>query len=60
VEAPPNVFGPIEHEWPYVRCEACSAEALFGCRDSDGTMRWFCAAHRLAQNWADARRGDTP
>ena len=54
---PPTTFGPIEHEWPYARCETCSAETRFGYRNSDGTMRWFCAAHRLAQNWSDARRG---
>jgi hypothetical protein len=55
-DSAPPVFGPIEHKWPYVRCAKCSAEARFGYRDSDGTMRWFCAAHRLAQNWSDARR----
>ena len=54
---PPTTFGPIEHEWPYARCETCSAETRFGYRNSDGTMRWFCAAHRLAQNWSDARTG---
>ena len=53
----PPTFGPIEHHWPYVRCEECSAEARFGYRSSTGDMHWFCAAHRLAKNWADARRG---
>jgi hypothetical protein len=56
-EPMPPTFGPIEHHWPYVRCEECSAEARFGYRSSTGDMHWFCAAHRLAKNWADARRG---
>jgi hypothetical protein len=60
VEAPPTTFGPIEHAWPYARCDTCQAEARFCYRNGDGTMRWFCAAHRLAKNWADARRGGAP
>jgi hypothetical protein len=57
---PPTTFGPIEHAWPSAQCETCSAEARFGYRNKDGTtMRWFCAANRLAKNWSDARRGNT-
>ena len=29
--------------------------AVFGYRDQDGTLIWYCAKHRLAQFWADAR-----
>jgi hypothetical protein len=36
---PPTTFGPIEHQWPYARCESCSADARFGYRISEGTMR---------------------
>ena len=39
------------------RCEFCDADdvELFGyC--SDGSWRWFCAAHRIGRCYADARR----
>jgi hypothetical protein len=50
-------FGPVERDWPYVRCENRSAEARFGYRNSDGAgMRWYCFAHGPAKYWADARR----
>jgi hypothetical protein len=55
-DATPPTFGPLDYQWPHAQCESCSAEARFGYRNNDGTMRWFCAAHRLAKNWADARR----
>jgi hypothetical protein len=28
---------------------------VFGYRDQDGRLIWYCAQHRLAQFWADAR-----
>jgi hypothetical protein len=37
------------------RCPQCGAAGQFGYRDVYGAMRWFCANHRLAQFWADAR-----
>jgi hypothetical protein len=39
------------------RCETCAATdvELFGYH-TGGLWRWFCAAHRLAVFWADARR----
>jgi hypothetical protein len=48
--------GPIEQVWPYQACDQCRAEAHFGYRGSDGALRWFCAKHRAAECWADARR----
>jgi hypothetical protein len=46
-------FGKAEE--PAQWCPQCSAAGEFGYRDIDGVMRWFCARHRLAQFWADAR-----
>jgi hypothetical protein len=37
------------------RCPQCGRPGEFGYRCIDGAMRWFCADHRLAQLWADAR-----
>ena len=34
---------------------ACNQPGLFGYRDQDGGLIWYCAEHRLAQFWADAR-----
>jgi hypothetical protein len=53
----PKLAGAPEQAWPYERCVDCGAEALFGYRNSDGAMQWFCAEHRRACCWADARRG---
>jgi hypothetical protein len=47
--------GDREAEEPAPRCPRCSAAGEFGYRDIYGAMRWFCAGHRLAQFWADAR-----
>jgi hypothetical protein len=44
-----------EAEEPAQRCPQCGAAGEFGYRDVHGAMRWFCARHRLAQFWADAR-----
>ena len=35
-------------------CRQCGGTAEFGYR-ADGEMRWYCAAHRLAGSYADAR-----
>jgi hypothetical protein len=40
---------------PAPRCSQCGASGEFGYRDVYGAIRWFCARHRLAQFWADAR-----
>jgi hypothetical protein len=37
------------------QCRQCGAAREFGYSDVYGAMRWFCARHRLAQFWADAR-----
>ena len=37
------------------RCQQCGGVSEFGYRRNDGSMRWFCGEHRLAQFWADAR-----
>jgi hypothetical protein len=42
-------------EEPAQWCPQCGAAGEFGYRDIYGAMRWFCARHRLAQFWADAR-----
>jgi hypothetical protein len=34
---------------------ACVQLGLFGYRDKAGALIWYCAQHRLAQFWADAR-----
>lgn len=47
--------GAVELVPPAVPCCTCGARAHFGYRDKAGEMRWFCAEHRLAQCWADAR-----
>jgi hypothetical protein len=44
-----------EAEEPAPRCPQCGASGEFGYRDVYGAIRWFCAGHRLAQFWADAR-----
>jgi hypothetical protein len=44
-----------EAEVPALRCPQCGSAGEFGYRDVYGAMRWFCARHRLAQFWADAR-----
>jgi hypothetical protein len=49
------IAGAPEQAWPYERCVDCRAEAHFGYR-KNGALRWFCAEHRLAKCWADARR----
>jgi hypothetical protein len=42
---------------PFERCATCGQEAQFGYRDAEsGEFVWFCAEHRRAQWWADARR----
>jgi hypothetical protein len=40
------------------RCPICDGEGIFGYRNkATGELTWYCAAHRLGQFWADARRG---
>jgi hypothetical protein len=42
---------------PFETCATCGREAQFGYRDAaSGELEWFCAEHRRAQWWADARR----
>jgi hypothetical protein len=48
--------GPIERVRPDQHCVSCGAQAHFGYRTKIGTLRWFCAQHRLAKCWSDARR----
>jgi hypothetical protein len=42
-------------EEPAQWCPQCGAAGEFGYRNICGAMHWFCARHRLAQFWADAR-----
>ena len=51
-----SVFGAPERSWPYQHCIVCSGEAELGYRDAANELQWFCASHRRAQYWADARR----
>jgi hypothetical protein len=38
-------------------CQRCDQRGIFGYRNKEtGDMTWYCAAHRLGQYWADARR----
>ena len=37
-------------------CCVCKQPAHFGYRGEGAIMRWFCAEHRLAKYWADARQ----
>jgi len=40
-----------------ILCISCDREARFGYKSVDGSsIDWFCAQHRLAKYWADARR----
>jgi hypothetical protein len=42
---------------PFEACATCGREAHFGYRDAaSGGLVWFCAEHRRAKWWADARR----
>lgn len=44
-------------------CAQCGGEGVFGYRNTDGDLIWYCADHRLGRFWADARRDlveDTP
>jgi hypothetical protein len=45
-----------EQSCPSEGCIVCGGEAEFGYRDAAGELQWFCALHRLAKYWADARR----
>jgi hypothetical protein len=38
-----------------MKCPQCDRLGVFGYRDSAGDMIFYCADHRLAQHWADAR-----
>jgi len=42
------------------KCLTCGAPSTFGYRDKDrpDVMRWYCATHREAQFYADARAGN--
>jgi hypothetical protein len=40
---------------PAPRCPQCGRFGELGYLCIDGIMRWFCAEHRLARFWADAR-----
>ncbi len=42
-------------------CPQCGRLGTFGYRNNkDGSFTWYCAEHRVAQLWADARRDDEP
>jgi len=42
---------------PFEACATCGQEAHFGYLDKESRqLAWFCARHRLATWWADARR----
>jgi hypothetical protein len=36
-------------------CARCDQPGIFGYRDQNGKLIWYCTQHRLAQYWADAR-----
>jgi len=38
------------------RCPRCGAYGMFGYRNPNGDMIWYCARHQLGQHYADARR----
>jgi hypothetical protein len=40
---------------PQLTCARCGQPGIFGYRNQDGELAWYCAEHRLAQYWADAR-----
>src|SRR6516165_9504812 len=40
-------------------CPQCDQPGIFGYRDENGEMTWYCTTHRLGQDWADARRDQT-
>jgi hypothetical protein len=37
-------------------CPQCGVEGVFGYRNKEGGLIWYCADHRLGRFWADARR----
>jgi hypothetical protein len=37
----------------------CGKPVKFGYRNKSGDLDWFCADHRLAEWWADARAADS-
>ena len=43
-------------EEPVLRCPQCGVEGVFGYRNKDGDLIWYCAEHRLGRCYADARR----
>jgi hypothetical protein len=49
----PPTPAPLQQTIPNCRC---GAPGEYGYRDQQGRMRWFCASHRLATYWADARK----
>ena len=40
---------------PRLTCARCDQPGIFGYRNQDGELVWYCTEHRLAQFWADAR-----
>jgi hypothetical protein len=40
---------------PAHACPVCGGDGLFGYRNSAGELDYYCADHRLAQSWAEAR-----
>ena len=48
---------PTPEPSPFETCATCGREAQFGYRAAaSGGLVWFCAEHRRAKWWADARR----
>jgi hypothetical protein len=37
-------------------CALCGQPGEYGYRNKDGVIVWYCAAHRLAESYADAKR----
>jgi hypothetical protein len=46
---------PSECSTIYV-CPQCGVDGVFGYRNKDGDLIWYCADHRLGRFWADVRR----
>jgi hypothetical protein len=49
------VTAAIDRKSEVAMCPQCGAAGEFGYRNMQGGMVWYCAAHRLAQFWADAQ-----
>jgi hypothetical protein len=50
-----NEFAADGDDLAHCTCARCDQPGIFGYRDQDGRLIWYCNQHRLAQFWADAR-----